>query len=74
MQQGVDKLVLKCEKTALSIVLWCVAGSELEDGEPYRWQLDCGRGWKSIENDHILEAHYSRPGTKGINLYNTPNG
>ncbi|XP_062392990.1 protein mono-ADP-ribosyltransferase PARP12-like [Sardina pilchardus] len=48
--------------------------SDLEDGEPYRWQLDCGRGWKDIANDHILEAQYSRPCTKGINIYNTPYG
>ncbi|XP_012693214.2 protein mono-ADP-ribosyltransferase PARP12 isoform X2 [Clupea harengus] len=47
-----------------------------EDGlqGPYRWQLDCGHGWKDIANDHILEAQYSRPCTKGINLYNTAKG
>ncbi|XP_076131333.1 uncharacterized protein LOC143112846 [Alosa pseudoharengus] len=48
--------------------------SDLEDDEPYRWQLDCGRGWKDIANDHILEAQYSRPCTKGINIYNTTYG
>ncbi|XP_035283555.1 protein mono-ADP-ribosyltransferase PARP12 isoform X1 [Anguilla anguilla] len=41
------------------------------DGRPYRWQLNSGSGWKNIENDHIIEAQYSRPSARGIRLYNT---
>ncbi|XP_066525497.1 protein mono-ADP-ribosyltransferase PARP12 [Hoplias malabaricus] len=44
------------------------------NGKPYRWQLDLGNGWEDVANDHILEAQYSRPNTKGIRLYNTPRG
>ncbi|KAL2094615.1 hypothetical protein ACEWY4_009334 [Coilia grayii] len=53
------------------------SGGEAEDDVvqgPYQWQLHCGRGWKNIENDHILEAQYSRPCTKGIKIYNTAHG
>ncbi|XP_063058262.1 protein mono-ADP-ribosyltransferase PARP12-like [Engraulis encrasicolus] len=42
---------------------------------PYQWQLKKGsHGWKNIDNDHILEAQYSRSCTKGIKIYNTPHG
>ncbi|KAM9402127.1 uncharacterized protein ACWYII_029362 isoform 1-T1 [Salvelinus alpinus] len=41
---------------------------------PYKWQLEDGHGWKDIANDHILEAQYSQPNNKGINIYNTPYG
>ncbi|XP_036375597.1 protein mono-ADP-ribosyltransferase PARP12 [Megalops cyprinoides] len=44
---------------------------EARDSRPYTWQLDSGNGWKDIANDHIIEAQYSRPSVKGINLYNT---
>ncbi|XP_036433213.1 LOW QUALITY PROTEIN: protein mono-ADP-ribosyltransferase PARP12 [Colossoma macropomum] len=43
-------------------------------GKPYRWQLDLGNGWEDVAHDHILEAQYSRPNTKGIRIYNTPCG
>ncbi|KAJ8381952.1 hypothetical protein SKAU_G00027300 [Synaphobranchus kaupii] len=45
--------------------------NEANDGRPYRWQLNNGSGWKNIENDHIIEAQYSRPSARGIKLYNT---
>ncbi|KAI7789495.1 hypothetical protein IRJ41_002661, partial [Triplophysa rosa] len=48
--------------------------SDEDDGRPYRWQLDLGDGWEDIANDHILEAQYSRPNTKGIRIYNTRAG
>ncbi|XP_045578174.1 uncharacterized protein isoform X2 [Salmo salar] len=41
---------------------------------PYKWQLEDGHSWKDIANDHILEAQYSQPNNKGINIYNTPFG
>uniref|UniRef100_A0A673N302 Si:ch211-244b2.4 n=1 Tax=Sinocyclocheilus rhinocerous TaxID=307959 RepID=A0A673N302_9TELE len=41
---------------------------------PYRWQLNFRRGWENISNDHILEAQYSLPNTKGIKIYNTQAG
>ncbi|XP_050962994.1 protein mono-ADP-ribosyltransferase PARP12 [Labeo rohita] len=41
---------------------------------PYRWQLKIGKGWENIANDHILEAQYSLPNTKGIKIYNTRAG
>ncbi|KAJ8366651.1 hypothetical protein AAFF_G00348100 [Aldrovandia affinis] len=41
------------------------------DRRPYAWQIDSGKGWKDIDNDHIIEAQYSRPSAKGIKLYNT---
>ncbi|KAK6314638.1 hypothetical protein J4Q44_G00141670 [Coregonus suidteri] len=49
-------------------------GTQLDFSGPYKWQLDDGHGWKDIANDHILEAQYSQPNTKGINIYNTPYG
>ncbi|KAI7792199.1 protein mono-ADP-ribosyltransferase PARP12 [Triplophysa rosa] len=48
--------------------------SDEDDGRPYRWQLDLGDGWEDIANDHILEAQFSRPNTKGIRIYNTRAG
>ncbi|XP_056311468.1 protein mono-ADP-ribosyltransferase PARP12 [Danio aesculapii] len=50
-----------------------VAEDEEFEG-PYRWQLNTGKGWKNISNDHILEAQYSLPNTKGIKIYNTSAG
>ncbi|XP_026065738.1 poly [ADP-ribose] polymerase 12 [Carassius auratus] len=41
---------------------------------PYKWQLNIGKGWKNISNDHILEAQYSLPNTKGIKIFNTQAG
>uniref|UniRef100_A0A8C9UAJ9 Si:ch211-244b2.4 n=1 Tax=Scleropages formosus TaxID=113540 RepID=A0A8C9UAJ9_SCLFO len=41
---------------------------------PYRWQLNDGSGWMDVANDHIIEAQYSRPNTKGMTLYNTTYG
>ncbi|KAJ8007185.1 hypothetical protein DPEC_G00114910 [Dallia pectoralis] len=41
---------------------------------PYKWQLNNGEDWLDIANDHILEAQFSQPNTKGIKLYNTPHG
>ncbi|XP_039891930.1 protein mono-ADP-ribosyltransferase PARP12 isoform X2 [Simochromis diagramma] len=46
----------------------------LTDGRRYQWQLNNGRGWKDVENDHILEAQYSLPHTKSIKIYNTSYG
>uniref|UniRef100_I3JZV8 Si:ch211-244b2.4 n=1 Tax=Oreochromis niloticus TaxID=8128 RepID=I3JZV8_ORENI len=46
----------------------------LTDGRYYQWQLNNGRGWKDVENDHILEAQYSLPHTKSIKIYNTSYG
>uniref|UniRef100_A0A8C2DZV0 Si:ch211-244b2.4 n=1 Tax=Cyprinus carpio TaxID=7962 RepID=A0A8C2DZV0_CYPCA len=52
--------------------------AEIETDEefdgPYKWQLNLGKGWKNISNDHILEAQYSLPNTKGIKIYNTQAG
>ncbi|XP_072530282.1 uncharacterized protein [Salminus brasiliensis] len=42
--------------------------------KPYKWQLDLGNGWEDVAHDYILEAQYSRPNTKGIQIYNTPCG
>uniref|UniRef100_A0A4W5QT31 Si:ch211-244b2.4 n=1 Tax=Hucho hucho TaxID=62062 RepID=A0A4W5QT31_9TELE len=49
-------------------------GAQRDFSGPYKWQLEDGHGWKDIANDHILEAQYSQPNTKGINIYNTPYG
>ncbi|KAL0963031.1 hypothetical protein UPYG_G00348720 [Umbra pygmaea] len=49
-------------------------GTRLDFSGPYKWQLNDGDGWKDIANDHILEAQYSQPKTKGIHIYNTPYG
>ncbi|CAM4567007.1 unnamed protein product [Leuciscus chuanchicus] len=53
------------------------ASSAVADEEcdgPYRWQLNFGKGWENITHDHILEAQYSLPNTKGITIYNTRAG
>ncbi|XP_051748070.1 uncharacterized protein si:ch211-244b2.4 isoform X2 [Ctenopharyngodon idella] len=50
------------------------ADTDEECDGPYRWQLNFGKGWKNISNDHILEAQYSLPNTKGIKIYNTHAG
>ncbi|XP_014911379.1 uncharacterized protein LOC106961837 [Poecilia latipinna] len=47
---------------------------QLTDGRPYQWQINGGKGWKDVENDHIIEAQYSLPHTKSIKIYNTPYG
>uniref|UniRef100_A0A4W5LGE4 Si:ch211-244b2.4 n=1 Tax=Hucho hucho TaxID=62062 RepID=A0A4W5LGE4_9TELE len=49
-------------------------GAQPDFSGPYKWQLEDGHGWKDIANDHILEAQYSQPKNKGINIYNTPYG
>uniref|UniRef100_A0A8C2HUX6 Si:ch211-244b2.4 n=1 Tax=Cyprinus carpio TaxID=7962 RepID=A0A8C2HUX6_CYPCA len=50
------------------------AETDEEFDGPYRWQLNFKRGWENISNDHILEAQYSLPHTKGIEIYNTKAG
>ncbi|XP_078138199.1 uncharacterized protein LOC139916668 isoform X1 [Centroberyx gerrardi] len=50
------------------------AETKLAEGRYYQWQLDDGKGWKNIDNDHIIEAQYSLPHTKGIKIHNTPYG
>ncbi|XP_067283326.1 protein mono-ADP-ribosyltransferase PARP12 [Pseudorasbora parva] len=50
------------------------ADTDEEWDGPYRWQLNFGRGWENITHDHILEAQYSLPSTKGIKIYNTHAG
>ncbi|XP_048012876.1 protein mono-ADP-ribosyltransferase PARP12 isoform X1 [Megalobrama amblycephala] len=50
------------------------ADTDEECDGPYRWQLNFGKGWENISNDHILEAQYSLPNTKGIKIYNTRAG
>uniref|UniRef100_A0A8C2XSR2 Uncharacterized protein n=2 Tax=Cyclopterus lumpus TaxID=8103 RepID=A0A8C2XSR2_CYCLU len=50
------------------------SGSKLTDGRLYQWQLGNGNGWLDVGNDHILEAQYSLPHTKGIKIYNTKFG
>jgi len=47
---------------------------KLTDGRFYQWQLCAGDVWLDVGNDHILEAQYSLPHTKGIKIYNTPYG
>ncbi|XP_029017985.1 uncharacterized protein si:ch211-244b2.4 isoform X2 [Betta splendens] len=47
---------------------------KLTNGRPYQWQLHDGKGWKDVENDHIIEAQYCLPHTKSIKIYNTPYG
>ncbi|XP_073336641.1 uncharacterized protein [Pagrus major] len=47
---------------------------QLTDGRYYQWQLNDGRGWKDIDNDHIIEAQYCLPHSKSIKIYNTPYG
>uniref|UniRef100_A0A672Q6G7 Zinc finger CCCH-type antiviral protein 1-like n=1 Tax=Sinocyclocheilus grahami TaxID=75366 RepID=A0A672Q6G7_SINGR len=50
------------------------AETDEEFDGPYKWQLNIGKGWKNISNDHILEAQYSLPNIKGIKIYNTQAG
>uniref|UniRef100_A0A3Q2NWI1 Si:ch211-244b2.4 n=1 Tax=Fundulus heteroclitus TaxID=8078 RepID=A0A3Q2NWI1_FUNHE len=47
---------------------------QLTDGRPYQWQINDGKGWKDVDNDHIIEAQYSLPHSKSIKIYNTPFG
>lgn len=47
---------------------------QLTDGRPYQWQINDGKGWRDVENDHIIEAQYSLPHTKSIKIYNTSYG
>ncbi|XP_064199334.1 uncharacterized protein si:ch211-244b2.3 isoform X2 [Anguilla rostrata] len=35
----------------------------------YQWQLNDGQQWMSINNDHVIEAHYCQPGAKGITIF-----
>ncbi|XP_068443112.1 uncharacterized protein si:ch211-244b2.4 [Clinocottus analis] len=48
--------------------------TKLTDGRCYQWQLNDGKGWLDVDNDHILEAQYSLPHSKGIKIFNTPYG
>uniref|UniRef100_A0A673N8E2 Si:ch211-244b2.4 n=1 Tax=Sinocyclocheilus rhinocerous TaxID=307959 RepID=A0A673N8E2_9TELE len=60
-----------------STLMHMTCGLDKTDEEfvgPYRWQLNFRRGWENISNDHILEAQYSLPNTKGIKIYNTQAG
>ncbi|KAJ8392358.1 hypothetical protein AAFF_G00077220 [Aldrovandia affinis] len=43
-------------------------------GQLYQWQLNDGQQWVSINNDHVIEAHYCQPGAKGITLFTTDYG
>ncbi|XP_072233350.1 uncharacterized protein [Leuresthes tenuis] len=47
---------------------------KLTNGRYYQWQLNDGKGWKDIKNDHIIEAQYSLPHNKSIKIYNTEYG
>ncbi|XP_048463425.1 uncharacterized protein si:ch211-244b2.4 [Rhincodon typus] len=40
----------------------------------YRWQIQNGKEWNDIKHDHVIEAQYSMPGTKGMKLYHTKYG
>ncbi|XP_029017986.1 protein mono-ADP-ribosyltransferase PARP12 [Betta splendens] len=42
-------------------------------GKRYEWQMQVGGEWLPIDNDHVIESHYCRPGAKGISL-NTQHG
>ncbi|XP_028256731.1 zinc finger CCCH-type antiviral protein 1 isoform X2 [Parambassis ranga] len=53
---------------------WKPGVPKLTDGRHYQWQLNDGKGWKDIDNDHILEAQYTLPNNKSIKLYNTKYG
>ncbi|XP_026216829.1 znF_C3H1 and WWE domain-containing protein [Anabas testudineus] len=50
------------------------ADIKLTNGQLYQWQLNDGKGWKDIDQDHIIEAQYCLPHTKSIKIYNTPYG
>ncbi|XP_078423747.1 uncharacterized protein LOC144696390 [Cetorhinus maximus] len=43
-------------------------------GKHYEWQIKDGEGWNDIKCDHVIEAQYSLPWIKGINLYNSVYG
>ncbi|XP_078077216.1 uncharacterized protein LOC144499037 [Mustelus asterias] len=43
-------------------------------GKHYQWQIKDRKGWNDIKCDHIIEAQYSMPETKGIKLYNSKYG
>ncbi|XP_072340862.1 uncharacterized protein [Scyliorhinus torazame] len=43
-------------------------------GEQYQWQIKDRKGWNDIDCDHVIEAQYSMPETKGIKLYNSAYG
>uniref|UniRef100_A0A8C6KS64 Si:ch211-244b2.4 n=1 Tax=Nothobranchius furzeri TaxID=105023 RepID=A0A8C6KS64_NOTFU len=47
---------------------------KLTNGKLYQWQLNDGRGWRDVKNDHVIEAQYSLPHTKSIKIYNTAYG
>ncbi|KAJ8381953.1 hypothetical protein SKAU_G00027310 [Synaphobranchus kaupii] len=40
----------------------------------YQWQLNDGQQWMSINNDHVIEAHYCQPGAKGITIFTSDYG
>ncbi|XP_043564693.1 uncharacterized protein si:ch211-244b2.4 [Chiloscyllium plagiosum] len=40
----------------------------------YQWQIRDSKGWNDIKHDHVIEAQYSMPGTKGMKLYHTKCG
>uniref|UniRef100_A0A1A8CYE4 Uncharacterized protein n=2 Tax=Nothobranchius kadleci TaxID=1051664 RepID=A0A1A8CYE4_NOTKA len=50
------------------------ANPKLTNGKLYQWQLNDGRGWRDVKNDHVIEAQYSLPHTKSIKIYNTAYG
>ncbi|XP_043943426.1 uncharacterized protein LOC122815197 isoform X2 [Protopterus annectens] len=43
-------------------------------GKHYQWRLCKGQQWSNIENDWIIEAQYSMPEVKGMEIYNTKYG
>ncbi|XP_070785031.1 protein mono-ADP-ribosyltransferase PARP12 [Enoplosus armatus] len=47
---------------------------KLTDGRFFQWQLNDGKGWKDVSNDHVIEAQYALPHTKSIKIYNSPYG
>ncbi|XP_029318244.1 uncharacterized protein LOC115028539 isoform X2 [Cottoperca gobio] len=49
-------------------------GPKLTDGRRHQWQLNDGQVWLDVANDHVIEAQYSLPHTKSIQIYNTPYG
>ncbi|MED6260726.1 hypothetical protein ATANTOWER_027357 [Ataeniobius toweri] len=53
---------------------YAASNPQLTDGRPYQWQINDGKGWKDVGNDHIIEAQYSLPHSKSIKIYNTPYG
>lgn len=47
---------------------------KITDGRLYQWQLRDSSGWKDVANDHVIEAQYCLPHTKGMTIYNTKFG